>query len=70
MEDFLLLGQVPGTNLVITFGMWLAVFNLVVGFALCWILITRRKQIELFVLKLRAGLNKHDELLKLDQFSL
>ena len=29
MEEFLLLGQIPGTNLVITFGQWALIFSLI-----------------------------------------
>jgi hypothetical protein len=44
VEDFLLLGQIPGTNLVITFWQWAMIFSLLLAVVLCRIELRRYLQ--------------------------
>jgi hypothetical protein len=36
VEEFLLLGQIPGTNVVITFWQWAIIFGCLFGMAVVW----------------------------------
>ena len=41
VEDFLLLGQIPGTNIFITFTTWLGLFAVLGCLTLVWLLVRR-----------------------------
>lgn len=46
MEDFLLLGQVPGTSITITFGTWLLITAWIILLALAYFALKNRKHLE------------------------
>ena len=50
MAELLLLGQIPGTNIVITFWMWLLVFSLILSMYTLWRVHTKRWQPKQIVL--------------------
>lgn len=70
MESFLLLGQVPGTTIIITFGTWLTASAIIAGFVLGWQVVSKRKTLLSAgrALAVQAGqLMKRIQLKRLDQ---
>lgn len=70
MENFLLLGQIPGTNMVITFGQWAILFS---GLLMTFIIWHKLRQSQLVQQKLaqtKALMAKRIDPTILDQIAL
>lgn len=57
VEDFLLLGQIPGTNIFITFDAWLLFFTSLGIVVLTWLLVRRAAALHPLPMWLRRRLH-------------
>jgi hypothetical protein len=70
VEEFLLLGQIPGTNVVITFWQWAIIFGCLFGMAVVWRQLRHNKlSLSKFIL-IKSLLVKRVDSTALDQVAL
>lgn len=70
MEEFLLLGQIPGTHIVITFWMWLLAFLLIGGSVAARLGYVHRKQLRMTAEQVKQTLRKRYTTKLVDEISL
>ncbi len=70
MEEFLLLGQIPGTNLVITFGQWALLFSLVLAAAVVRVELRRSQDLKRQLSDTQSLMAKRVDATILDQVAL
>jgi hypothetical protein len=70
MEDFLLLGQIPGTNVVITFWQWAVIFGLVFLVVLVRVELHRNRNLKLALASARKLMSKRVDPNLLDQAAI
>lgn len=70
MEDFLLLGRVPGTNVVITFWQWAIIFVCLIGVVFAWRQIRHNKLLQQKIANTKALMAKRVDSTTLDQVAL
>jgi hypothetical protein len=67
VEDFLLLGRIPGTNIVISFWQWAMIFSLLLAVALCRVELRRYQQTKLMATDVAEATIKPTKAKALDQ---
>ena len=70
MEDFLLLGQIPGTNVVITFWQWAIIVGCGLGMLIIWRQLRNNKHLQHKYAQTKALMTKRVDPTALDQAAL
>jgi hypothetical protein len=70
VEDFILLGQIPGTTFTITFGVWLLVCAWLLALTGAWRAFNERKQLSLVIAGLIVAFSIRHYLHQQDQVRL
>jgi hypothetical protein len=70
VEEFLLLGQIPGTNLVITFWQWAIILGCLFGMVMVWRQLRHNKHVQRKIAQTKALMAKRVDPTTLDQAAL